>query len=1424
MNTRDQAPAVLPAWTPPEVSAATFTFRFASSLLDEFVLSHSFDDVLRELVQNEYDAGGTQMSVNFGIDALEVSGSGKPIDADGWKRLSVMLGIGNILSDSQQVPRKTNGIGSKNQGLRSLFLFGDQIYVRSGGKQTVLDVRQGTLPHPLPDPSTARIRGVRIRVPYRTRTQGRLEPFTIERECELIDRIATELASTLIKLANPGRKRGLTRVSVSSERCGRRLEWRQSVSLVVVRGLKGRLLRRRSRTRDNKVEQPVRRQVIEELEFQRVLHIPAEFRQRDIPTYFVLPAHRIRLALSFRMHGKRIDRNLPGRYFYPLGARDGATGIALSVCAPFEMNENRSDLVAPDASSWNHWLLNQAIAAVQELLIDDWFVRFGADAYLALFHSKPSSDMLLAQALHEHLSGAACWPTRNRQTHQPMQPVFAKASDLVVPDVKALDGILGKQRYLDDHLERSATLHEVLHACGAPRFTVNSLVRLRSIGKDSKVIKTRVKQGEEANYHYTKFPARLKSLETQRTLAVALDAVERRLSPENKTDLRSTPTTLAADGGLASCETLQAIGPEIEQISPVPHSQRLHPVLLRSKVLVKLAQRANPGVWVKDTAARATEGTISEQEREALYRYIIKHGTQLNREVRRALKSAPVLRDQHDSWIAPGRIIIPTVKDVDQLQAALHLPHPDYAYDSALAKVLFFRKKIESEDLIAYAHIVAQEPQRAAAFERFLQRNNRRITEQVARQLKPIAFLTSSRDVLATPATLYLPNDINKVCLGDSVAYPAGRAIKLYERLGCQSQPQSHDIVSSLEQLRGQGRPPARPEVLYPALVQALRTEKQKVTTHEFDPLLWTGRGYHSPHDVLLGAKHRVIFQDAVPISEATGALAQAYQQLGAESEPQLHHWLTLLDWHDQRVRFTGQMSTQEQKQALRWVYWHIPHGVLTSIPHDRRWLLGRDGHLYSKKDIAQHRLLLNDDPDMADAIAQQTPGISFFETPGDQRLLRLAQALRIMRLTKVRQLVDIEVGAFSPPPRELKTEQLLDLFGKQDLASAMYDLVRHRYDTQIDSSITTLARLRSKLSTIREVVFSKDIRRRYRISGNLVEVRTEAAIKDNQLILMPIDTYHTAWQLIAQALAELFIAGAEQQRTLADAICILLMCKRAHEIAMFMRRQGILWAPDQPTQEEENIDQKVFEQLAERLSQSASFSDINPAPLGEEAGKGQSESTRATAEEQDNGTQPPAPPPAQTRTGTPPASLPPELAPLPPIENVRPQVVPPSENWSPTTAGSSGQGSSSGRTGTGSGGPRINERRESEIGQRGEELVYRHEQERIRQLGLPAERVKWVSSDNPNADHNIVSVDDDGGDLWIEVKATTGRDGRFEWSRAEFELARHKRQRYLIWRVYEADTETPTLREFRDPIALFSSASIDLDVGTLIVKVEPLS
>ena len=85
---------------------------------------------------------------------------------------------------------------------------------------------------------------------------------------------------------------------------------------------------------------------------------------------------------------------------------------------------------------------------------------------------------------------------------------------------------------------------------------------------------------------------------------------------------------------------------------------------------------------------------------------------------------------------------------------------------------------------------------------------------------------------------------------------------------------------------------------------------------------------------------------------------------------------------------------------------------------------------------------------------------------------------------------------------------------------------------------------------------------------------------------------------------------------------------------------------------------------------------------------------------------------------------------------------------------------------------------RDQKVGHRGEALVYRQELERVRAMGYadPERLVIWTSRADPGADHDIRSVDDKGRTKWIEVKSTTGVDGRFDWSRKEFEKALRER------------------------------------------------
>jgi hypothetical protein len=180
-----------------------------------FVRAHSASDVIREAVQNEYDAGGDTVNVVFGQGAVTITGNGKGIDAKGWRRLALMQGTGYVAATRQIVEAKTNSIGSKNAGVKSLFRFGDRIHISSRGRQSVLDLRYGAPDVPRLDPATRKFAGARITVPYRT-ADGDLEAFEEASETTAFDEFVENLAESLIKLARPLPGKSLKKLSIRS--------------------------------------------------------------------------------------------------------------------------------------------------------------------------------------------------------------------------------------------------------------------------------------------------------------------------------------------------------------------------------------------------------------------------------------------------------------------------------------------------------------------------------------------------------------------------------------------------------------------------------------------------------------------------------------------------------------------------------------------------------------------------------------------------------------------------------------------------------------------------------------------------------------------------------------------------------------------------------------------------------------------------------------------------------------------------------------------------------------------------------------------------------------------------------------------------------------------------------------------------------
>ena len=126
--------------------------------------------------------------------------------------------------------------------------------------------------------------------------------------------------------------------------------------------------------------------------------------------------------------------------------------------------------------------------------------------------------------------------------------------------------------------------------------------------------------------------------------------------------------------------------------------------------------------------------------------------------------------------------------------------------------------------------------------------------------------------------------------------------------------------------------------------------------------------------------------------------------------------------------------------------------------------------------------------------------------------------------------------------------------------------------------------------------------------------------------------------------------------------------------------------------------------------------------------------------------------------------------------------------------------------------------------GLRGEQLVFDAERKRVKELGFDESRVVWTARSNRTADHDIKSAHEDGGDLWIEVKATTGRDGRFPWSIAEFGKAAREQDRYELWRVYEASSNAPSFKKFPNPVSMHENKKVKLELASFWAEVEPMN
>ena len=111
------------------------------------------------------------------------------------------------------------------------------------------------------------------------------------------------------------------------------------------------------------------------------------------------------------------------------------------------------------------------------------------------------------------------------------------------------------------------------------------------------------------------------------------------------------------------------------------------------------------------------------------------------------------------------------------------------------------------------------------------------------------------------------------------------------------------------------------------------------------------------------------------------------------------------------------------------------------------------------------------------------------------------------------------------------------------------------------------------------------------------------------------------------------------------------------------------------------------------------------------------------------------------------------------------------------------------------------------QLGYNGEEMIFKFEQQRLRQMDRPdlARKVKWISQEEGDgAGYDILSFDQKGGERFLEVKTTVGsQTAPFYLTRNELSFSKERPEEFRICRLYDF-SKIPKMFELAPPLDKF--------------------
>ena len=514
------------------------------------------------------------------------------------------------------------------------------------------------------------------------------------------------------------------------------------------------------------------------------------------------------------------------------------------------------------------------------------------------------------------------------------------------------------------------------------------------------------------------------------------------------------------------------------------------------------------------------------------------------------VKKHPILKDSKGEWVYIQDLRVINEKLRLIFGSSLHYPHLDIP--KRLLSVLKAPTELQfPEDIIERCDALeSATKEEIFSFEDYLSKRgfNKEVKTEIYEHMWSVCKVGDEEKIIKT-SDAYIPSEKLDKLLG-TTTFPYliirnGSVNKFFQRIGVRDNPYFVDMVKYLNYLKNNEEYLKDRDLFYEELVNAAEREqlqKEEVSTQH---IILIAHELYPPEKVIISTNLSKYFRKGLRYwieSKLKPKLRNSLKRLGCREKLGKDNIIDFLTWVDEKYESNENVGLEEREGI------HRAYLLLKSFPDekmadDKKIFLSKSGHLFSKEQVENGYLVLDDMPELS--VEFEKNGVEMeFADYGEGR--EFIDSVEINFLSSLIDDENVELGAKISEDKVLTRK-----------ISA-----RHKKNALYSENIQELSGIMDpkKIEYMKKAFIYDEISKVYTVNSVEIKLPTKAGIKwddDIEGYILCIVKNQADNPVIAKELSSFLISNPAERHRAIDFIMIILSYNK-QEILDYLKIKNI--------------------------------------------------------------------------------------------------------------------------------------------------------------------------------------------------------------------------------------------------------------------------